>query len=86
VAGPEDAPTVLRMNPRLDKELSPNYPTATMLHELLHAIRSDNHNGSSHSSYTITIDGVKQEHCFNYAALEIYRAILRNGMLDEIYT
>lgn len=53
----------------------------TLIHELYHAIRQDEHlsESGSHGSFKYTLDGVSHNHTFDQGIFEIYGNILSHG-------
>lgn len=74
------------INLRNDIELAtlfaPNLPLVTFIHELLHAIQSEDHTSSTHGVTHISINGIKNL-SFDDTAIEIYQKVLESGIMTR---
>jgi len=71
---------LVRNDPVLRDLVSSTLPTTTLIHELYHAIRSDDHTKSSHPSHSLKI-GQREipEGSYNQIALEVFKMAVEFG-------
>lgn len=62
-------------------------PAKTLIHELSHAWRSEDHKGSSHSGITLSLrQGAPKEYSFDEAAVAVYGIVLEEGLVEQWFS
>jgi hypothetical protein len=74
---------LIRTDPVLSNLFSPNSPTPTLIHELLHVVLNDSHIGSAHPRVLFEINGVSHDDIYDIAALEIYKILLEHNLISN---
>jgi len=57
------------------------FPPSVLIHELLHALLSNDH--SRHDSVYLTLNGERTLYTFDLAANDIYQQVILNGLVDR---
>jgi hypothetical protein len=80
---PKEVACEMRMDDTMKEIFNPCIPCTTLIHELCHAVLSEEHEGNSHGQTTAKIDG--EFLMFEDLASSIYKLMVENNIFDRFF-